>query len=72
MTQHYNVHQKRGETSTNNITSVFTWTRGLTHRAKLDGNARLLEFAEKLEVACVGNVEVRKMTKDLAEFEAEK
>uniref|UniRef100_B8LKH5 Isocitrate dehydrogenase [NADP] n=1 Tax=Picea sitchensis TaxID=3332 RepID=B8LKH5_PICSI len=66
VTRHFRVHQKGGETSTNSIASIFAWTRGLAHRAKLDGNARLLEFSEKLEVACIGTVEAGKMTKDLA------
>eukprot|EP01018_Ginkgo_biloba_P008903 Gb_15326 [translate_table: standard] len=66
VTRHFRVHQKGGETSTNSIASIFAWTRGLAHRAKLDGNARLLEFAEKLEAACMGTVESGKMTKDLA------
>ncbi|KAK4602512.1 hypothetical protein RGQ29_011526 [Quercus rubra] len=55
-----------GETSTNSIASIFAWSRGLSHRAKLDDNARLLDFTEKLEAACVGTVESGKMTKDLA------
>uniref|UniRef100_A0A0E0JLW4 Isocitrate dehydrogenase [NADP] n=1 Tax=Oryza punctata TaxID=4537 RepID=A0A0E0JLW4_ORYPU len=66
VTRHFRVHQKGGETSTNSIASIFAWTRGLAHRAKLDDNARLLDFALKLEAACVGTVESGKMTKDLA------
>ncbi|KAH0875164.1 hypothetical protein HID58_072526 [Brassica napus] len=66
VTRHYRVHQKGGETSTNSIASIFAWTRGLAHRAKLDDNSKLLEFTEKLEAACVGTVESGKMTKDLA------
>ncbi|XP_024018808.1 isocitrate dehydrogenase [NADP] [Morus notabilis] len=66
VTRHYRVHQKGGETSTNSIASIFAWTRGLAHRAKLDGNARLLDFTQKLEAACVGTVESGRMTKDLA------
>ncbi|KAI4323312.1 hypothetical protein L6164_022927 [Bauhinia variegata] len=66
VTRHYRVHQKGGETSTNSIASIFAWTRGLAHRAKLDGNTRLLDFTKKLEAACIGAVELGKMTKDLA------
>ena len=66
VTRHYRVHQKGGETSTNSIASIFAWSRGLAHRAKLDDNARLLDFTDKLEAACVGTVESGKMTKDLA------
>eukprot|EP00475_Leptophrys_vorax_P008654 TRINITY_DN15609_c0_g3_i3.p1 TRINITY_DN15609_c0_g3~~TRINITY_DN15609_c0_g3_i3.p1 ORF type:complete len:474 (-),score=47.92 TRINITY_DN15609_c0_g3_i3:234-1469(-) len=66
VTRHYRVHQKGGETSTNSIASIFAWTRGLAHRAKLDGNDRLADFCAKLEAACVSTVEEGKMTKDLA------
>ncbi|URD95165.1 Isocitrate dehydrogenase NADP [Musa troglodytarum] len=66
VTRHYRVHQKGGETSTNSIASIFAWSRGLAHRAKLDDDARLLDFTQKLEAACVGTVESGKMTKDLA------
>ncbi|KAE8693552.1 Isocitrate dehydrogenase [Hibiscus syriacus] len=66
VTRHYRVHQKGGETSTNSIASIFAWSRGLAHRAKLDGNDRLLDFTEKLEAACIGTVESGEMTKDLA------
>lgn len=66
VTRHYRVHQKGGETSTNSIASIFAWTRGLAHRAKLDNNAALLDFTKKLEAACIGAVENGKMTKDLA------
>ncbi|XP_066361535.1 isocitrate dehydrogenase [NADP]-like [Miscanthus floridulus] len=66
VTRHYRVHQKGGETSTNSIASIFAWTRGLAHRAKFDDNARLLDFTQKLEAACIGAVESGKMTKDLA------
>ncbi|PPS02035.1 hypothetical protein GOBAR_AA18633 [Gossypium barbadense] len=66
VTRHFRVHQKGGETSTNSIASIFAWTRGLAHRAKLDDNPKLLDFTEKLEAACIGTVESGKMTKDLA------
>jgi isocitrate dehydrogenase len=66
VTRHYREHQKGKETSTNSIASIFAWTRGLSHRAKLDGNAELTAFAESLEVTCVATVEAGYMTKDLA------
>ncbi|KAG6535809.1 hypothetical protein ZIOFF_000838 [Zingiber officinale] len=66
VTRHYRVHQKGGETSTNSIASIYAWTRGLAHRAKLDNNAALLDFTQKLETSCIGVVESGKMTKDLA------
>ncbi|EYU34732.1 hypothetical protein MIMGU_mgv1a005695mg [Erythranthe guttata] len=66
VTRHFRQHEKGQETSTNSIASIFAWTRGLEHRAKLDGNEKLLEFAHKLEAACMETVESGKMTKDLA------
>src|SRR5271154_5594036 len=66
VTRHYREHQKGKETSTNPIASIFAWTRGLTHRAKLDGNEALAKFASTLERVCVETVEAGSMTKDLA------
>ncbi len=66
VTRHYRLHQKGEETSTNPIASIFAWTRGLLHRAKLDGNDDLRRFAETLERVCVSTVEGGAMTKDLA------
>ncbi|OYR15718.1 NADP-dependent isocitrate dehydrogenase [Brucella grignonensis] len=66
VTRHYRQHQKGEETSTNSIASIFAWTRGLAHRAKLDDNAELKRFADTLEKVCVDTVESGYMTKDLA------
>ena len=66
VTRHYRQHQKGEETSTNSIASIFAWTRGLAHRAKLDDNAELATFAETLEKVCIQTVESGFMTKDLA------
>ena len=66
VTRHYRQHQKGEETSTNSIASIFAWTRGLAHRAKLDDNAELKRFADTLEKVCVSTVEEGSMTKDLA------
>ncbi|WP_422370404.1 NADP-dependent isocitrate dehydrogenase [Hoeflea sp.] len=66
VTRHYRQHQKGEETSTNSIASIFAWTRGLAHRAKLDDNAELAKFAQTLEEVCVATVESGHMTKDLA------
>jgi len=66
VTRHYRQHQKGEETSTNSIASIFAWTRGLAHRAKLDDNAALQEFVQTLERVCVDTVEAGFMTKDLA------
>ena len=65
VTRHYREYQKRRATSTNSIASIFAWTRGLAHRAKLDGNAALDRFAHTLERVCVETVESGFMTKDL-------
>ena len=66
VTRHYREHQKGKETSTNSIASIFAWTRGLSHRAKLDNNEKLAKFASTLEKVCVDTVEAGFMTKDLA------
>ncbi len=66
VTRHYRMHQKGLPTSTNPIASIFAWTRGLAHRARLDGNDELLNFTSKLEKICIQTVESGKMTKDLA------
>ncbi len=66
VTRHYRLHQKGEETSTNSIASIFAWTRGLAHRAKLDDNEELKSFSESLEKVCIKTVEKGFMTKDLA------
>ena len=66
VTRHYRDHQAGKQTSTNPIASIFAWTQGLTHRAKLDNNSKLAEFASTLEKVCIQTVESGKMTKDLA------
>ena len=66
VTRHYRQHQKGQETSTNSIASIFAWTRGLAHRAKLDDNAELARFADTLEKVCIQTVESGYMTKDLS------
>ena len=60
------MHQQGKETSTNPIASIFAWTRGLSHRGKLDNNDELIKFAKNLEEVCVDTVESGSMTKDLA------
>ncbi len=66
VTRHYRLHQQGKPTSTNPIASIFAWTRGLSHRGKLDGTPDVTAFAETLERVCVRTVETGKMTKDLA------
>jgi len=66
VTRHFRQHQQGKPTSTNSIASIFAWSRGLAHRAKLDDNKELADFCEKLERACIDTVEGGIMTKDLA------
>jgi len=66
VTRHYRMHQQGKETSTNPIASIFAWTRGLSHRGKLDNNIELIDFATTLEKVCIETVEGGGMTKDLA------
>ena len=66
VTRHYRDHQQGKATSTNPIASIFAWTQGLAHRAKLDNTPKVAEFAKTLEKVCIATVESGKMTKDLA------
>ena len=66
VTRHYRQHQQGKETSTNSTASIFAWTRGLAHRAKLDQNLELARFADTLEKVTVATIEEGKMTKDLS------
>ncbi len=66
VTRHYRAHQRGEQTSTNSVASIYAWTRGLAHRAKLDGNGELAKFAATLEKVTVDTVESGLMTKDLA------
>mgnify|MGYP001394860010 CR=1 FL=1 len=66
VTRHFRQHQQGKETSTNSTASIFAWTRGLAHRAKLDDNAELAKFAATLEKVTVDTIEEGKMTKDLS------
>ncbi|HEV7291889.1 NADP-dependent isocitrate dehydrogenase [Devosia sp. RR2S18] len=66
VTRHYRQHQQGKETSTNSTASIFAWTRGLAHRAKLDDNTELAAFAATLEKVTVDTIEEGKMTKDLS------
>jgi isocitrate dehydrogenase len=66
VTRHYRLHQQGKATSTNSTASIFAWTGGLKHRAKLDDNDRLKNFADTLEKVTVATIEEGKMTKDLA------
>ena len=66
VTRHYRAHQRGEKTSTNPIASIFAWTRGLTHRGRLDATPEVEVFAHALEQVCVQTVEGGQMTKDLA------
>ena len=64
--RHYYKHLKGEETSTNSVATIFAWSGALRKRGELDGNKELMEFADKLETACIRTIEDGKMTKDLA------
>jgi len=66
VTRHYRMHQKGQKTSTNPVASIYAWTRGLAHRAKLDNNPDLAKYCQALEKACVECIDNGEMTKDLA------
>jgi isocitrate dehydrogenase len=66
VTRHFRDHQAGKATSTNPIASIFAWTQGLAHRAKLDNTPKVAEFSQTLEKVCIQTVESGKMTKDLA------
>jgi len=66
VTRHWREHQKGNPTSTNPVASIFAWTRGLQHRAKLDANAKLAEFCAQMEQAVVDTIRTGQVTKDLA------
>ncbi|XP_020908174.1 isocitrate dehydrogenase [NADP] cytoplasmic [Exaiptasia diaphana] len=66
VTRHYRMHQQGKETSTNSVASIFAWTRGLMHRAKLDDNDKLFKFCQALEETCISTIEAGFLTKDLA------
>ncbi|KAI5699426.1 hypothetical protein M8J75_002726 [Diaphorina citri] len=66
VTRHYREHQKGNKTSTNPVASIYAWTQGLQHRAKLDNTPDLARFSKSLEEACIETIESGKMTKDLA------
>ncbi|MBR9825782.1 MAG: NADP-dependent isocitrate dehydrogenase [Alphaproteobacteria bacterium] len=66
VTRHYRQHQRGEQTSTNSIASIFAWTRGLSHRGRMDGNEQVMQFAQTLEDTIIKTVESGYMTKDLA------
>ena len=66
VTRHFRAHERGEETSTNSIASMYAWTRGLSHRGRMDGNKELMKFAESLENTIIKTVEDGHMTKDLA------
>eukprot|EP01084_Bolivina_argentea_P306861 530334_1 len=66
VTRHWREYQKGKPTSTNPVASIFAWTRGLQHRAKLDNNSKLLKFCDNMEKAVIHTIQDGKYTKDLA------
>lgn len=59
--RHYYKHLKGEETSTNSVATIFAWSGALRKRGELDGNKELMEFADKLETACIRTIEDGKM-----------
>lgn len=66
VTRHFRQHQKGKKTSTNPVASIFAWTRGLKYRGRFDHTQEVIDFAEKLEKACIETIESGHMTKDLS------
>ena len=64
--RHYYKHLKGEETSTNSIATIFAWTGALRKRGELDEIPELMDFADKLERACIKTVEDGKMTTSLS------
>ena len=64
--RHYYKYLKGEETSTNSVATIFAWSGALRKRGELDGNRKLMDFADCLENAVLSTIERGKMTKDLA------
>lgn len=64
--RHYYKHLNGEETSTNSVATIFAWSGALRKRGEIDSNQPLMDFADKLESACIQTIEDGKMTKDLA------
>ena len=63
--RHYYKYLKGEETSTNPIATIFAWSGALRKRGELDKLPELMEFADKLEKACIDTIENGEMTGDL-------
>ncbi len=66
VTRHYYRWQKGEKPSSNPVATIFAWTGALKKRGELDGNEALMDFADKLEAACIDTIESGVMTGDLA------
>lgn len=66
ITRHYYKYLKGEKTSSNPIATIFAWTGALRKRGELDGNKPLMDFADKLDKACLDTIEDGIMTGDLA------
>ena len=64
--RHYYKHLKGEKTSTNSVATIFAWSGALRKRGELDGNAALVDYADKLEKATIQTIEEGVMTGDLA------
>ena len=65
VTRHYYRYLKGEETSTNPMATIYAWSGALRKRGELDGLADLMDFADKLEAACIETLMDGIMTKDL-------
>ena len=65
VTRHYYRYLKGETTSTNPMATIFAWSGALRKRGQLDGLDDLVDFADKLESACLQTLNDGIMTKDL-------
>ncbi len=65
VTRHYYRYLKGETTSTNPMATIFAWSGALRKRGQLDGLDDLVDFADKLEAACLQTLNDGIMTKDL-------
>ena len=65
VTRHYYRYLKGEDTSTNPMATIYAWSGALRKRGELDSLPELVNFADKLEEACIDTLNDGIMTKDL-------
>lgn len=65
VTRHYYRYLKGEDTSTNPMATIYAWSGALRKRGELDDNAKLVDYANKLEASCIETLNAGIMTKDL-------